>query len=93
MRKIADARLQDIAESLCQRVTNVSGKKTQQRDIASIGLKTVIAEVSGSQAQPLVTCTTPLLVDGLSKPVSMQIHLNTAQEDFTHAAIDLFVAV
>ena len=67
--KITDSRLQDIAESLCQRLTSVSGKKAQQRDIASIGLKTVIAEASGSQAQALVTITTPLLVDGLSKPV------------------------
>ena len=67
--KITDSRLQDIAESLCQRLTSVSGKKAQQRDIASIGLKTVIAEASGNQAQALVTITAPLLVDGLSKPV------------------------
>ena len=69
VRKIADARLQDISESLCNRVTNVSGKKTEQRDIASIGLKTVISEISGQQAATLVHCTTPLLVDGLNKPV------------------------
>ena len=70
VRKIADPRLQDISESLCKRVTNASGKKTEQRDIATIGLKTVIAEVSGSQAAALVSYTTPRLVDGLNKPVS-----------------------
>lgn len=69
VRKVADSRLQDISESLCKRVTNVSGKKTEQRDIASIGLKTVISEISGSQAATLVHCTTPLLVEGLNKPV------------------------
>ncbi|DBB08467.1 hypothetical protein WJX82_000009 [Trebouxia sp. C0006] len=71
--KITDNRLQDIAESLCQRLTSVSGKKAQQRDIASIGLKTVIAEASGNQAQALVTITAPLLVDGLSKPGNMDV--------------------
>lgn len=69
VRKIADARLQDISESLCKRVTNASGKKSEQRDIASIGLKTVISEVSGSQAQALVSSTTPLLIMGLNEPV------------------------
>ena len=70
VRKVADNRLQDISQNLCQRVTSESGKKAQQRDIASIGLKTVIAEVSGTQATALVSFTTPLLIEGLSKPVS-----------------------
>lgn len=68
VRKVADNRLQDISQNLCQRVTSESGKKAQQRDIASIGLKTVIAEVSGTQATALVSFTTPLLIEGLSKP-------------------------
>lgn len=67
-RKIADARLQDITESLCPRI--VSGRKEQQRDIASIGLKTVIAEVpAGSHATVLVSRMTPFLVEGISKQV------------------------
>ena len=67
-RKVADARLQEITESLCQRV--VSGKKEQQRDIASIGLKTVIAEVpAGSHATVLVGRMTPFLIEGISKQV------------------------
>ena len=70
VRKVADNRLQDISQNLCQRVASESGKKAQQRDIASIGLKTVIAEVSGTQATALVSFTTPLLIEGLSKPVS-----------------------
>lgn len=67
--KVTDARLLDITENLCQRV--VSGKKEQQRDIASIGLKTVIAEVpTGSQATALVSRMTPFLIEGMSKKVS-----------------------
>ncbi|KAL3163066.1 hypothetical protein ABBQ32_009489 [Trebouxia sp. C0010 RCD-2024] len=77
VRKIADSRLQDISESLCKRVTNVSGKKTEQRDIASIGIKTVIAEISGTQAATLVHCTTPLLVDGLTKPGNLDVLSDT----------------
>lgn len=58
----------------------MSGKKTEQRDIASIGLKTIISEVLGSQATTLVHCTAPLLVEGLNKPVR-QIQSSACSHD------------
>lgn len=43
VKKIHEGRVVEIVESLCQKL--LTGKE-QQRDIASIALKTVVAEIS-----------------------------------------------
>lgn len=57
VRKVNEARGEEVVRSLCERVT--SGKKEQQRDIASIGLKTVVGELStgaiATNASALIT--------------------------------------
>ncbi len=45
IRKVDEQRALDIVCSLCDKV--LLGKKEQQREVASIGLKAVIAEIPG----------------------------------------------
>lgn len=53
-----------MIQVLCQNL--LTGKKEQQRDIASIGLKTVISEIPGSAlALVAVKKATPHMVDGI----------------------------
>lgn len=62
-----DSLLQDLCTKL------FSGKKEHQRDLASIGLKTVVAEVSGGQlAKAVVKRVTPHLISGIKTQVSLQ---------------------
>jgi hypothetical protein len=59
----------EIVESLCQKL--LTGKE-QQRDIASIALKTVVAEISsGNVAQCVVVSLTPKLITGITNPVGI----------------------
>lgn len=67
MKKVNETRVVDIVEQLCSRLTG----KEQQRDIASIGLKTVVAEIAtGTVAQAVVAVLTPKLIKGISATVS-----------------------
>ncbi|CAM6099751.1 unnamed protein product [Calypogeia fissa] len=64
VKKVNENRVVDIAETLCTRL--LTGKE-QQRDIASIALKTVVAEISsGACAQALVHSLTPRLIKGIT---------------------------
>ena len=47
-----------------------TGKNEQERDIASIGLKTVVAEVPTGIAKSIVKRVTPTLISGLSSTVT-----------------------
>eukprot|EP00195_Chlamydomonas_chlamydogama_P007020 CAMPEP_0202892974 /NCGR_PEP_ID=MMETSP1392-20130828/2632_1 /ASSEMBLY_ACC=CAM_ASM_000868 /TAXON_ID=225041 /ORGANISM="Chlamydomonas chlamydogama, Strain SAG 11-48b" /LENGTH=1235 /DNA_ID=CAMNT_0049577131 /DNA_START=157 /DNA_END=3864 /DNA_ORIENTATION=- len=65
VRKVAEARAEEMARSLCDKV--ILGKKEQQRDIASIGLKTIIAEISGGQlATNCAAIITSKMLEGAS---------------------------
>ncbi|KAL3700206.1 hypothetical protein R1sor_018228 [Riccia sorocarpa] len=64
VKKVNESRVVDIADSLCTRL--LTGKE-QKRDIASIALKTVVAEIaSGTCAQSLVVSLTPKLIKGIT---------------------------
>ena len=47
----------------------VNGKKEQERDIASIGLKTAVAELPSRPAREVVKQITLTLISGLDKKV------------------------
>jgi hypothetical protein len=71
VKKVNEGRVVDIVESLCQRL--LTGRE-QQRDIASIALKTVVAEISsGSVAQCVVVSLTPKLTKGITSSVRIII--------------------
>ncbi len=71
MKKVNEGRVVDIVESLCQRL--LTGRE-QQRDTASIALKTVVAEISsGSVAQCVVVSLTPKLTKGITSSVRIII--------------------
>lgn len=70
VKKVHEGRVVEIVESLCQKL--LTGKE-QQRDIASIALKTVVAEISsGNVAQCVVVSLTPKLIKGITNPVCRQ---------------------
>ena len=67
VKKVHEGRVVEIVDSLCQKL--LTGKE-QQRDIASIALKTVVAEISsGNVAQCVVVSLTPKLIKGITTPV------------------------
>ena len=69
VKKVQEGRVVEIVESLCQKL--LTGKE-QQRDIASIALKTVVAEISsGSVAQCVVVSLTPELIKGITSSVRL----------------------
>ncbi len=71
MKKVSECRVVEIVDSLCQRL--LTGRE-QQRDIASIALKTVVAEISsGSVAQCVVVSLTPKLTKGITSSVRVLI--------------------
>lgn len=64
VRKINESRVVDICETLVQKLLN---GKEQQRDTASIALKTVVAEISnGGVAQQVCSSVAPKLIAGIS---------------------------
>ncbi|MCO5605038.1 hypothetical protein L7F22_059215 [Adiantum nelumboides] len=64
VKKVSEGRVVEIVDTLCTRL--LTGKE-QQRDTASIALKTVVAEInSGSVAQGVVGLLSPKLVKGIS---------------------------
>ncbi|KAG0632469.1 hypothetical protein M758_1G330700 [Ceratodon purpureus] len=66
VKKVHEGRVVEIVESLCQKL--LTGRE-QQRDIASIALKTVVAEISsGNVAQCVVVSLTPKLIKGITNP-------------------------
>lgn len=68
MRKVSEVRVVEMTSKLCDKLLN---GKDQHRDIASIALKTVVAEVSTqSLAQSILQTLTPQLIKGITGPVS-----------------------
>jgi cullin-associated NEDD8-dissociated protein 1 len=71
VRKVDEQRALDIVQSLCGEV--ISGKKEQQREVASIGLKAVIAEIpSGPLAAKATTQIAHTMLQGAGKQVIRQ---------------------
>jgi len=64
VRKVHDDLVDNIMVELCGQV--LTGKE-EQRDICSIGLKTVVLEMPHSMAQAAVRQLTPKLISGISK--------------------------
>lgn len=68
MKKISDARVVDMTNKLCEKLLN---GKDQHRDIASIALKTIVAEVATQTlAQSILSSILPQLIHGITAPVS-----------------------
>lgn len=68
VKKVSEAQVVEIANKLCDKLLN---GKDQHRDIASIALKTIVAEVSTqSLAQSILIAVTPQLIKGITGPVS-----------------------
>lgn len=68
MKKIHEQQVLEMTNKLCDKLLNV---KDQHRDIASIAIKTIVAEVpSVSVAQTVLVSITPKLIQGITGPVS-----------------------
>lgn len=68
MRKVSEPRVVEMTSKLCDKLLN---GKDQHRDIASIALKTIVAEVSTkSLAQSILVSLSPQLINGITGPVS-----------------------
>lgn len=70
MRKVGEARAVETIKDLCDKVVTTT-KKEQARDIANIGLKTVIAEISGgSLAASTAALVTGKMLEGIHNKAS-----------------------
>lgn len=69
VRKVAEPRVLDLVRGLCDKVVTIT-KKDQSRDIASIGLKTVIEVASGSLAHPVSALISGKMLEGVQQKVS-----------------------
>jgi cullin-associated NEDD8-dissociated protein 1 len=62
VRKVHEARVEEVMAELCSKVLTGS---EEQRDICSIGLKTVVLEMPGTMAAAAIRQLTPHLVVGV----------------------------
>lgn len=68
MKKVSEPRVVEMTSKLCDKLLN---GKHQHRDIASIALKTIVAEVSSnSLAQSILGSLLPQSIIGITGPVS-----------------------
>lgn len=68
VKKVSEPRIVEMANKLCGKLLNA---KDQHRDIASIAVKTIVAEVATqSLAQSILVVVTPQLIKGITGPVS-----------------------
>lgn len=68
VKKVSEARVVEMTNKLCDKLLN---GKDQHRDIASIALKTIVAEiVTQSLAQSILHSILPQLIKGITGPVS-----------------------
>ena len=74
VKKVSETRVVEMTNKLCGKLLN---GKDQHRDVASIALKTVVAEVSvPSLAQSILITLSPQLIKGITTAVSVwNIHL------------------
>ncbi|XLR08365.1 hypothetical protein S83_036303, partial [Arachis hypogaea] len=71
VRKVSEARVVEMTEKLCDKLLN---GKDQHRDIASIALKTIVAEVSTqSLAQSILHSLSPQLIKGITGSMGTEI--------------------
>lgn len=64
MKKVSEARVVEMTNKLCEKLLN---GKDQHRDIASIALKTIVAEVATqSLAQSILVSILPQLIKGIT---------------------------
>lgn len=69
MKKVSETRVVEMTNKLCDKLLN---GKDQHRDVASIALKTVVAEVSvSSLAQSILSSLSPQLIKGITTAVSV----------------------
>lgn len=69
MKKIREQQVLEMTNKLCDKLLN---GKEQNRDIASIALKTIVAEVpTSSVAQSVLVSISPKLIGGISPQVSL----------------------
>lgn len=68
VKKVGEPRVVEMTNKLCDNLLN---GKDQHRDIASIALKTIIAEITTpSLAQSILISLSPQLIRGITGPVS-----------------------
>ncbi|KAG2704349.1 hypothetical protein I3843_05G001300 [Carya illinoinensis] len=66
VKKVSEARIVEMANKLCDKLLNA---KNQHRDIASIAVKTIVAEIATqSLAQSILVVVTPQLIKGITGP-------------------------
>lgn len=66
MPKITEAHIGEVSDSLCEKILSQKKEDTEQRDISSIGLKTLIGYVSSERAADTVLKhVTPKLLDAM----------------------------
>ncbi|GMH39342.1 hypothetical protein BSKO_07240 [Bryopsis sp. KO-2023] len=64
--KIQEGQVGEVSNNLCDKVLSEKKEDIEKRDMASIGLKTVIAEItSGTAGQVIVKTIAPKLIQGL----------------------------
>ena len=66
VQRVSAAHVEDLVDSLCTKL--LSGKREQERDVAAIGLKTVVTDLpSGAVATLVVRRLCPKLVAGIQR--------------------------
>ena len=91
MKRIDETQVDFLVGQLGKMVT--AGKQAQEREISSLGLKAVVAELpTGKGAQNVATKLTPVLVAGLSSKASAKqpyAHLSALCPSNYHQLFDL----
>lgn len=64
--KVGEERLKGMVQSLLDKM--ITSKKDQQRDVASLGLKTIITELHSGKAGVMAAAAAPRLLEGLGSP-------------------------
>lgn len=72
VRRVQEPRVLDLVRGLCDKVITVS-KKDENRDIASIGLKTVIEVASGSTAHQVAALISSKMLEGVQQKVRLRV--------------------
>lgn len=71
VKKIHEDRILEMVNKLCDKLLN---GKDPNRDIASIALKTIIAEVPASLAEKIPVSLSPQLINGVTSAVSVLLN-------------------
>ena len=71
VKKVHEERILEMVNKLCDKLLN---GKDPNRDIASIALKTIIAEVPTSLAEKIPVSLSPQLINGVISAVSVLLN-------------------